>query len=124
MIERLKTVSVDQHLGDDVQPLVSGGAVNARKPGQLFASTKNLFDHDVEWFGLRSLRLQQQSPQPLKVLCGIAQPIDMIEPQSFQFALRDQLSDQPMDGFESAGIFNAQSGKRVDIKKAPIVDIA
>jgi len=86
--------------------------------------SENFFDHHVNWLRFRSLRLQQQPPQPLKILCGVAQPIDMIEPQSLQLVFLDQLSHQAVDGLESAGIFDAQSSKRVDVKKSPVVDIA
>ena len=39
-------------------------------------------------------------------------------------SVRDQRFDQAMDGIESAGVLDAQSGQRIDVEEAPIVDVA
>src|SRR5260370_2410393 len=88
----------------------------------MFAET--LLDHHVERLGVIGLYVPDQAAQPLKILRGIAQAVDMIEPQALQLAFRDQLPDQTMDGIERAGILDPQSGKRIDIEKTPIVDVA
>src|SRR6202043_3586179 len=44
--------------------------------------------------------------------------------QALQFAFRDQLPDQAVDGLESAGILDPQSGQSIDVEKAPVVDVA
>src|SRR5216684_7473328 len=85
---------------------------------------EDLFDHHIERFGVLSLGVPDQAAQALKILRGIAQAVDVIEPQALQLAFRDQLSDQAMDGLEGAGILDPQSGQRIDVKKAPIIDVA
>ncbi len=85
---------------------------------------ENFFDHHVERLGVLSLCVPDQAAQALKILRGIAQAVDMIEPQALQLAFRDQLPDQTMDGIERAGILDPQSGKRIDVEKTPIVDVA
>ena len=39
-------------------------------------------------------------------------------------SFRDQSLDQPMDGVEGAGVLDAQSGQRIDVEEAPVVDVA
>ncbi len=53
-----------------------------------------------------------------------SQAVDVIEPQALQPALRDQFFHQAMDGLERAGLLDTQSGKRIDIEKPPIIDVA
>src|SRR5262249_43321352 len=55
---------------------------------------------------------------------GTANPVDMIEPQALQLALGDQRPDQPMRGLEGAGVLDAQTGQRVDVEEAAIIDVA
>src|SRR5438445_654989 len=81
----------------------------AAEDRQLLVLTENLFDHDVERFAARALGVTDQTPQPLKILCGVAQAVDVIEPQALQFSLGDQSSDQSMDGGKRAGILDPQS---------------
>jgi len=47
----------------------------------------------------------------------------VVEPQALQAVFRDQLFDQAMDGVERAGILDTQSGQRIDVEEAPIVDV-
>ena len=62
--------------------------------------------------------------QALEILRGIAQAVDMVEPQALQLAFGDQLPDQAMSGVERAGVFDPQSRQRIDVEKAAIVDVA
>ena len=71
-----------------------------------------------------SLGITDQAAQALKILGGIAQAIDMIEPQALQPAFRDQPFDQAMDGVEGACVLDSQSGQRIDVEEAPVVDVA
>ncbi len=91
---------------------------------QPFMFAEDFFDHHIERPGGLALGIADQAAQALKILRGIAQAVDMIEPQPLQLAFRDQLFDQAMDGVESAGILDPQSGQRVDVEKAPVVDVA
>ncbi len=43
-------------------------------------------------------------------------------PCSFTFC--DQFSDQAMNGVERAGVLDPQSRQRIDVEKAPVVDVA
>ena len=54
----------------------------------------------------------------------IAQPIDVIEPQSVQATLGDEAADKSMNGIEGAAVFHAQPGQCVDVEKSPVVDLA
>src|SRR6185312_7588940 len=62
--------------------------------------------------------------QALEVLDGIAQAIDVVEPQPLQLSLCDQPLDQPMDRLERAGVLDAQARQRIDVEEAPVVDVA
>ena len=123
-VERLEAVAVDQHLRDRVHPLIAGGAVDAAEARQLFVLAENFLDHHVERLGSVALRVADQAAQALEILRGIAQAVDVIEPQALQLSVRDQSFDQAMDGIEGAGILDPQSGQRIDVEKAPIVDVA
>ena len=70
------------------------------------------------------MRLADQPAQALEILNGIAQAVDMIEPQPLQLAFRDQPFDQPMDRLEGAGVLDAQARQRIDVEEAPVVDVA
>ena len=70
------------------------------------------------------MRVADQSAQALEVLDGVAQAIDVVEPQPLQLAFRDQPSDQAMDRLEGAGVLDAQPRQRIDVEKAPVVDVA
>src|ERR1700730_707484 len=91
---------------------------------QLFMFAENLFDHHIERLGVLSLCIPDQAAQALKILRGIAQTIDVIEPQALHLAFRDEFLHQTMDGVERAGILHAQPGECIDIEKPPIVDVA
>ena len=98
--------------------------MNAAEFRQLFVLAEDLFDHGVERPWMLALRLADQPAQALKILRGIAQAVDVVEPQALQLALRDQLFDQGMDGVERAGILDAQPRQRVDVEEAAVVDVA
>ena len=55
-------------------------------------------------------------------MAGVAQTVDVVEPQSLQLSARDQSRDQRMDCSERGGIFDADAGEVVDIEKASIID--
>src|SRR5580692_9476057 len=61
--------------------------------------------------------------QALKISCRIIEPVDVIEAQPLQLAVRDQVSDQTVDRRESIGILDTKPGKRADIEETPIVDL-
>ena len=98
--------------------------MDARECGQPFVCPENFFDHHVKWSDFPSLRSSDEALQALKILCGITQAVDVIEPQALQFAFFDQLLDQAMDGLKSAGILDPQPRQRVDIEETAIIDIA
>ena len=85
---------------------------------------EDFLDHHIERLCGRSLRLPDQAAQTLEILRGIAQAVDVVEPQSLQPVFRDQPFDEAMHGVEGAGVLDAQSGERVDVEEAPIVDVA
>ena len=107
-----------------VHPLIAGGAVDAGKRRQLFAFAEDFLDHDVERLAVAALRLADQAAQALEILRGIAQAVDVVEPQPLQSSFRDQSLDQPMDGLERAGVLDAQARQRIDVEEAAIVDVA
>ena len=85
---------------------------------------ENFLDHHVKRPGGFALGVPDQAAQALEILRGIAQAIDMIEPQALQPVFGDQPPDQGVHGIEGGGILDAQSGQRVDVKKSPVVDVA
>src|SRR6185437_5692701 len=105
------------------QPLIAGGAMDAAERNERLAFAEDLFDHQIKWFLGISPRVPYQPPQPLKILRGIAQAIDVIEPQPLKLAFGNQPFDETMHSLEGRGILDAQSGQRVDVEKAPVVDV-
>ena len=67
---------------------------------EALAFAEDLLDHDIERLWRVALRLADQPPQALEILRGIAQAVDMVEPQSLQHVLGDQSPHQPMRGLE------------------------
>ena len=98
--------------------------MDAAERGQFFLFAENFLDHHVERRGAVALRLADQPAKALEVLDGIAQAVDVVEPQPLQLAFRDQPPDQAMDRLERAGVLDAQSRKRIDIEEAAVVDVA
>ena len=94
------------------------------KRGHHFPFAENFLDDDVK--RRRQSRLAagfaHKLVQPLRILAGVAQTVDMVEPQSLQLSGRDQSRDQRMDCSERGRIFDADSGEVVDIEKAPVID--
>ena len=87
LVERLEAIAVDQHLRDGIQPFIAGGAVHAGERRQLFVLAENFLDHHVERSGVAALRVADQAAQALEILRGIAQAVDVIEPQALQLVL-------------------------------------
>ena len=82
LVERAKAVAVDQHLRDGIQPFIAGGAVDAAEGMQLFMLAEDFLDHHVERLCGSSLRIPDQAAQALEILRGIAQAVDVVEPQA------------------------------------------
>jgi len=89
LVKRLETGTIDQRPGNHVHPFIAGGAVNADKSVQPFVLAEDLFDHHVERSRRAALRVSDQAAQALEILHGIAQTVDVIEPQALQLALGD-----------------------------------
>ncbi|MHC2176207.1 hypothetical protein ACVIQW_005594 [Bradyrhizobium diazoefficiens] len=123
LVQRLQPLGVDQHLRDDVHPLIAGGALDAGEMRQVLVLAQDLFDHGVERLGV-ALRVAHQPAQPLAVLGGIAQAVDVIEPDAVQPAVGHELLHQPVRGSECAGVLDAQAGEPVDVEEAAVVDVA
>ena len=62
--------------------------------------------------------------QALKILGGIAQPVDVIEAQALKLPLGDQFPDQTMRGVKCSGVFDPQARERIDVEEATIIDVA
>ena len=54
------------------------------KARQRLALAEDFLDHDVERLRRVALRLADQAAQPLEILRGIAQAVDVVEPQALQ----------------------------------------
>ena len=91
---------------------------------QLLVLAEDFFDHHIERLTGVAMRLADQPPQSLEILRGIAQAVDVIEPQPLQPVFRDQALHQPVNGVERAGVLDPQSGQRIDVEEAPVVDFA
>ena len=89
-----RPLAVDQHPRDGVQRLVTGGAMDSGERTQGFVLAENLLHHDIERPAGFAPRVTDQAAQALKILGGIAQAVDVVEPQALKLSLRDQLSDQ------------------------------
>ena len=64
--------------------------MDAGEGAQRFVLAEDFLDHHVERPGGVSLGVADQAAQPLEILRGIAQAVDVIEPQALQLAFRDQ----------------------------------
>src|SRR5439155_20653766 len=60
----------------------------------------------------------------LEILGGIAQAIDMVEPQPLQSSVRNQSPDQPVRGLKRAGLLDAKPRQRIDVEETAIIDVA
>ena len=98
--------------------------MNAGEGVQLLVLAQNFLDHQVERSGILSPRVADQPAEPDEILRGVAQAIDVIEPQPLQLAFFDQSLDHPMDGRERAGVLDPQTCERIDVEEAAVVDVA
>src|SRR5689334_1620723 len=111
-------------MGNRIHPFIARRAMNTGEPMQPLAFTEDLFDDDIERLLIAALRLADQAAQTLKILRGIAQAIDMVEPQALQLSFRNQALHQPVCGFEDAGLLDAQACQRINVEEAAIIDVA
>ena len=123
-VERLKSALIEKHARNDVEPLIAGRPRNAGKTRQALAFGKYFFNHKVKPAAAGRLSSLDQAREPPEILMRIAQPVDVVEAQPLQSAVRDQPRDQTMNGLERTGVLDAQAGERIDVEKSPIVDIA
>src|SRR5262245_55295797 len=70
------------------------------------------------------MRLADQPAQTLEILDGVAQAVDVVEPQPVKLSLRNQPLDQAMDRLEGAGVLDTQACQRIDVEEAPVIDVA
>ena len=124
LLEPVESAAVDQHARNDVEPFVARGAGDAGKLRRRLAVGEDLLDDDVE--GRRQAVLAPQLAHELLqapgILRGVAQAVDMVEPQALQRVGRDQSCHQRVDRLERRGMLDAQAGEVVDVEKAPVVD--
>ena len=80
------------------------------KARQALALGKNFFDHKIKPVSVDRLSRLDQAGKPPAILMRIAQPVDVIESQTLQTAVRDEPGDEPVNGLERAGVLNAQPG--------------
>src|SRR5258708_9389868 len=109
---------------DDIHPLIAGGAVHPSEGNELFAFAENFLDHHIKGLLIASLSVTNQAAQTLEILRGVAQAVDMVEPQPMQSSFRDQCPDQPMRGLERAGVLDAEACERIDIEESAVCDFA
>ena len=95
LVEGIEALCIDKHMRDGIHPFIAGGAVHAGKGMQLLLLAQDLLDHDIERLGCIP-RFPDQPAQSLEILRGIAQAVDVIEPQAMQPVFRDQPPDQPV----------------------------
>ena len=123
LVQRIETIACNQHLRDRIQPFITGRAVHAGKRAKCFILAEDLFDHEVKRRGLVALRGPHQAAQPLAILRGIPQAVDVIEPQPVKPAFCDQPGNQPVRRRKSPGVLDPQARQRIDVEEAAIVDI-
>ena len=62
-----------------------------REPGwQFFVFAEDFLDHHVERLAALALGVPDQAAQALEILRGIAQAVDVVEPQALHPVFRDQ----------------------------------
>ena len=83
--QRLRAGRIDEQSSDQVQKVVTGGALDRPRCAQLFAAKEDLLGHNPA--------IGARRPQALKVFQRIAQSVGMIDSQSRQAAVRDPLPD-------------------------------
>ena len=81
---------------------------------------QDLLDHDVEGIG-RARDLLQPPLQADEIGLGIAQPVDMVDPQALDQAAPDQIEDQRVRGLEHVGNLDPQAGQLADVEEAAVV---
>jgi hypothetical protein len=123
LVQRIETIARNQHLCDRIQPFIAGRAVYADKRAQGFIIAEDFFDNEVKRRGLVASRGPYQATQPLAILRGVPQAVDMIEPQPVEPVFRDHPGDQPVRRRKGPGVLDPQARQRVDVEEAAIVDI-
>src|SRR5690606_31883534 len=68
----------------------------------------------------QSLRLRLKT---LAVLPGIEQPVDVVDPQTFELAFGYPAEDETVRCLENLGELDRDAGKIVDFEEAPIIDL-
>src|SRR4051812_31174230 len=103
-VERLESSLIEQDAGDDVKPLIAGRSRDTGKARQALALGENFFDHKIEPVAIGRLSRLDQASKPPAILMRIAQPVDVVEPQTLQTAVRDKPADEPGNGLKRAGV--------------------
>src|SRR3984957_17000043 len=105
---------VDEETVEQIGKVVTCSPMHGPIRRQRLIAGQNLFNHYVTGAAGGDLP---------EVLCGIEQPVRMIDSQSVDFALPHQFHDEAVRSLEDARIFHAQTGEIVDVKKTPVVNI-
>jgi hypothetical protein len=64
--------------------------ISSSKRAQFLIRAKDLFDHEVKWRGLVASRSTDQTAQPLAILGGVPEAVDVIKPKAVKPTFGDQ----------------------------------
>ncbi len=126
LTEGLVRAVVHQHRVGLVRKLVPGGAVHRPVGPQMLIEREDLFHHEVE-SALRVVRQAQHlcvfRLQIVQVLARVVEAIHVVDPQPLHRATLDELKGELVRGLEHFRQFHANRRERVDIEKAPVIDL-
>ncbi len=115
---------VDQQAVDDVREVVAGLAVHRPVGRQVLEGGGDLLDHEVE--GTRTAAPgdgRHALLQAAEIPGRVVEAVGVIDAQSVDLALGDQLQEQAVRGLEDRLVLDAQRRQIVDIEEAAVVDI-
>ncbi len=117
--------TIDEQVVGQVGKAVAGGAVDRPVVGQTFVFSEDLFDDQIE--GQRIVRRQRTAADHLlqapEITSRIIEPVGMVDAQSIDLALGQQIEDEAVGGFEYCRLIHAQGGQVVDVEKTSVVDL-
>ncbi len=131
-VESLLTVTIDKQAIQSIEKFIPCRTGDRPVFAESLMGRQDFFNNDVKIVAvviriashgrilpdLPDLRLQ-----PLQVLPGIEKAVDMIDAEPIHMTFGDQFKDQPMHVIEYGRHLDPDSGKIVDLKEPPIVDL-
>ena len=107
---------IDQQAEHQIGEFVTGRALDRPILAQRLVPSEDLLDDKVE-------RARRMFAQTQEIALRVEQPVDMVDPQSIQHSVAQQLEREAVRVIEQLRQFHAQAGELVDVEEAPVIDV-